>query len=50
MNGLCMMLAGRAKEADVTFMGILAFRRTSAMAFLAAAGYPGLADLHGSGV
>ena len=40
VGGLRRMLARRAKEAGVTFKGIHAFRRTSAIAFLEAGGYP----------
>ena len=40
VNGLRMVLARRAKAAGVTNRGIHAFRRTSAIAFLEAGGYP----------
>ena len=40
VNGLRRMLERRAKAASVTYKGIHAFRRTSAIAFLEAGGYP----------
>jgi site-specific recombinase XerD len=40
VNGLRMMLERRAKAAGITYKGIHAFRRTSAIAFLEAGGYP----------
>ena len=40
VNGFRMILARRASQAGVTFKGIHAFRRTSAIAFLEAGGYP----------
>ena len=40
VNGLRMMLERRAKASGVTYKGIHAFRRTSAIAFLEAGGYP----------
>ena len=40
VNGLRMLLERRAKAAGVTYKGIHAFRRTSAIAFLEAGGYP----------
>ena len=40
VNGLRMLLERRAKAASITYKGIHAFRRTSAIAFLEAGGYP----------